>query len=63
MASSVYTYVFKMVCVKMGSNFKSLLLHTYVRWLSRGKVSTQLYELRITDIEILLKNKNLILSN
>ena len=38
--------VFKQMCEFMDSGHKSLLLHTEIRWLSRGKVLTRIFELR-----------------
>jgi len=40
------TRLFKMLCEDMGSLHTSLLLHTEVRWLHRGKILTQLFEMK-----------------
>jgi hypothetical protein len=37
-ASIINTRIFKVMCEEMGSGFKSLLLHTYIQWLSQEKM-------------------------
>lgn len=48
------TRLFKKLYEEMGSDHQNLLLHTEIRWLSRGKVLTRLFELR-DEVKIFLK--------
>jgi hypothetical protein len=52
----------KILCEDMGALFKSFLLHTEVRWLSRGKALSRLLELR-TEVFSILKDNNSLLAD
>lgn len=52
----------KILCEDVGSIHKSLLLHTEVRWLSRGKALSRLLELR-TEVSSLLNDQNSLLAD
>ena len=53
--------LFKIMCEEMGANHTQLLLHSEVRWLSRGRVLTRLFEMRhevctfLSDMKFYLK--------
>lgn len=55
-AKELNSRLFKELCKEMGQKYEALLYHTEVRWLSRGKVITRLFELR-EAVEIFLIEK------
>ncbi len=48
--------IFRTICNEMGSEHETLLLHTEVRWLSRGKVLSRMFELRCEVQEFFVHN-------
>jgi hypothetical protein len=54
--------LFSILCNEMGSEHDKLLLHTEVRWLSRGNVLSRLFELR-SEVQIFLSDTTSDLSN
>ena len=49
--------LFKAFSDEMGSEHSIILLHTEVRWLSRGLILNRVFELR-TEVEIFLRDRN-----
>jgi hypothetical protein len=56
-ANALNTRMFQVLCTEMGAQHECLLLHTEVRWLSRGRVLQRLFKLR-DEIHAFLLNKN-----
>ena len=52
------TRLFTTLCDEMGFHHKSLLLHSEVRWLLRGKILTRLYKVRDEAYLFLMNRKN-----
>ena len=45
-ANALNSHLFEQLCEGMDAEHKRLLLHTEIRWLSRGKSLTRVFELR-----------------
>ncbi|XP_071059412.1 zinc finger BED domain-containing protein 5-like [Pseudochaenichthys georgianus] len=61
-ARPMQSRLFQVLCDEMGSEHVQLLLHTEVRWLSRGKVLSRLFELH-REVQVFLQDKNVPLSD
>jgi hypothetical protein len=58
--STLNTILLKALCDKMGSDHQSLLFHSEVRWLPRGKVLKGLYELqKVVELFVIDKKSDL----
>ena len=56
-ARPLQSRMFSKLCDELGLEYSSLLLHTEVRWLSRGKIVERVFELR-EELLIVLKEHN-----
>ena len=61
-AHALNTWLFEQICEDMDAEHKCLLLHTEVRWLSRGKSLNRVFELR-EPLQRFLLEKNSDLAN
>lgn len=50
--------LFSILCNEMGSTYERLLLHTEVRWLSRGKILRRIFDLRNEVYMFLIEKKH-----
>ncbi len=56
-SSALNSRLFEEMCIGFGSEYKHLLYHSNVRWLSRGKLLRRTVDLR-TELEMFLNEKN-----
>ena len=56
-ARPLQSRMFSKLCDELGSEHSSLLLHTEIRWLSRGKIVERVFELR-EELSIFLQERN-----
>ena len=56
-ARPLQSRMFSKLCDELGSEHSSLLLHTEIRWLSRGKIVERVFELR-EELSIFLQEHN-----
>ena len=61
--SSLNTRWFEILCTEFGSDYRHLLMHNEVRWLSRGRFLQRLFELRAEVQEFLAQKKSLLASH
>ncbi|GFW69321.1 protein FAM200A [Trichonephila clavipes] len=54
--NSLNCRLFSILCNEMGSTYERLLLHTEVRWLSRGKILRRIFDLR-NEVYMFLSEK------
>ena len=55
-SSSLNSRLFAALCSDLGTDYKTLLFHTEVRWLSKGNMLSRLYELK-DEVEIFLQRQ------
>ena len=56
-ASAVNAQLFARLCEDLGSDYKYLLYHTEVRWLSRGNMTRRVFELK-EELFLFFREKN-----
>lgn len=61
-ARLMHSCLFHVLCDELGSEHVQLLLHTEMRWLSRGKVLSRLFELH-REVQVSLQDKNFPISD
>jgi hypothetical protein len=55
---AVKTRLLKVMCKEAGARYETLVLHTIIRWLFKGKVLSRFYELRNELLEIFVTEKS-----
>ena len=61
--SAVNSRLFKVICEDIGSEYKSLLFYTEVRWLSRGNITMRFFLLRKELLQFFSNKRSQILED